>query len=106
MEITEAQMSVICDYNRLDAEYRDKLEVKEGVNEIKQAIRQVLAKESTDQADMERLEKALPGMKNRFTKSMGYSEAEFSEQLKQGVVLKPILKEALTKILTDPLMQV
>ncbi|WP_198175070.1 hypothetical protein, partial [Spirosoma arboris] len=60
----------------------------------------------TDQADMLRLEEALPGMTARYAKAMGFSEAEFSEQLQQGIVLKPILREALTKILVDPLLQV
>ncbi|WP_198175094.1 hypothetical protein, partial [Spirosoma arboris] len=60
----------------------------------------------TNQADMVRLEEALPGMTTRYAKAMGFSEAEFNEQLQLGIVLKPILREALTKILTDPFLNV
>lgn len=104
MNVTDSQMQTLNEFNRLDAAHWDRVAIRQGLDQMKLAIRQVLAKDTTCREDMFQLEKEFPGMTKIYAEAMGYSAVEFAQQLQQGVTLTPAIRASLTAMLTDPIL--
>lgn len=103
---TDEQMAIIRQFRKADIQYREQQELRAGIADMKVTIRHVLAQPTVFEADIVQLNEALPGITTLYARAMGFSEEDFQQALKQGLVLKESLKRGLEAILNDPLLQI
>lgn len=98
MNVTDAQMQALREFNQLDKALSDRMEVKGFVKNTSIAIHQILELDHPRKEDFIQLEMGVPGITQAIAGAMGYDLQTFYQELEKGLTLDERVKSVLRSI--------